>query len=257
MPDTWKNAMLGPRCLPLIFVLTSSLMCGCSRSGIVARGVEPPLPDEQAIQVAEKVTAPNEQAAPEKIAAFRFPEDRGGELMSKLLPPEAAHKPVEPRTEPRRPATSAAIESPILPLPPNPVAMPRLPVAKANTALQPRLVLPEVLGGSTVEPRPPSLPSGELTRVPSVDVNHPIPLPILGLPLSDRAPIEDVTGEASSAAAIAATMPQRAQPAPFVKNNLPDPFEFRRPVGASPAPAEQPTPPAAAPRLPGILPTMK
>jgi hypothetical protein len=240
--------MRSRRFLPHLFVLTSCLVGGCSRSGIVARGVEAPAVAEakQPVFAVKAVGVNAEQAAPEPSAPFHFPQDRGGELLSKVLPPEMAHTPVEPRTEPRRPAPSSTIESPSLPLPANPAALPRLPVAKSNTTLQPRLALPESLGGSSFQaalPPSPALPAGELTRVPSVDVNKPIPLPILGQPLSDRAPIEDVTGEASSAAAVAASMPQRTQPTPFVKNNLPDPFEFRRPIGAPPAGAEQPTPP--------------
>src|SRR5207237_1114806 len=123
------------------------------------------------------------------------------------------------------------VEAPSLPLPPAPFTLPHLPPAQGNKPLQPRLVLPETLG--IAEPdRPPAPPlqAGERIRMPSADVNQPIPLPILGQPLSDRAPIEDVTGEASSASAVAAPLPRRTQPTPFVKNNLPDPFEFRRPV---------------------------
>jgi hypothetical protein len=145
------------------------------------------------------------------------------------------------------------LESPSLPLPTNPVALPRLPPAKGTSPLQPRLVLIETLGGTPLEPRLPqtmALPAGELTRLPSVDVNQPVPLPILGRPLSDRAPVEDVTVEASSAAVVAATPPQRTQPAPFMRNNLPDPFEFRHPVGAPKIPAEQANPPIGSPKLP-------
>jgi hypothetical protein len=89
-----------------------------------------------------------------------------------------------------------------------------------------------------------------LTRVPSVDVNKPIPLPFLGQPLSDRAPVEDVTVDASNAAALSGAMPLRTQPTPFIRNNLPDPFEFRRPIGLPRTPTEEPAPPAASPKLP-------
>jgi hypothetical protein len=129
--------------------------------------------------------------------------------------------------------------------------MPHLPPTRGNKPLQPRLVLPETLGA--VDPgRPPAprLPAGERVRAPSPDVNQPVPLPILGQPLSDRAPVEDVTSEASSAAAVAAPPPRRTQPTPFVRNNLPDPFEFRRPVVPAKGGEEQPTPPAASPKPP-------
>jgi hypothetical protein len=67
-------------------------------------------------------------------------------------------------------------------------------------------------------------------RVPSVDVNQPIPLPMLAKPSADRAPLDDATGEASNAAALSATTPERMKPVPFLKLTLPDPFENRRPV---------------------------
>ncbi len=144
-----------------------------------------------------------------------------------------------------RGAAAPPVEAPSLPLPPTSFTMPHLPPTQGNKLLQPRLLLPETLG--TAEPgRPlaPPLPAGERVRAASVDVNQPLP------PVSDRAPIEDVTGEASSASAVAAPLPRRTQPTPFVKNNRPDPFEFRRPVVPAKGAEEQPTPPAASPKPP-------
>lgn len=66
------------------------------------------------------------------------------------------------------------------------------------------------------------------SRVPSPDVNQPIPLPILAQPLSDRASLEDPTTSASTAAALTAPMPPRTRKAPFVNRTLPDPYERRR-----------------------------
>jgi hypothetical protein len=231
-------------------VLTSCLLCGCARSGIIARGADPSAAEADG---ADAVALREDPATQKTTAEFRFPGDRGGELLSKVLRPDTPYRPVQPRTEARRPAATAAIDSPSLLPPPNPVTMPRLPATKANTTLAPRPSLPETLAGVLPDPSPPhalSLPPGELTRRPSVDVNHSIPVPVLGQPLPDRAPVEDVTTDASSAAAIAVSMPQRTHPAPFVKNNLPDPFEFRRPVVVPPTPPDQPKPPEAAPRLP-------
>jgi hypothetical protein len=247
--------MLKWRFVFCICVLTGCLLSGvgCARSG--ARGVAPPAVAEQSAGV-EQLRAAGEAAdavAPPETAPFHFPNDRGGELLSKVLPPDVPHNPLERAAETRRPTSSGTVESPVLPLPPIPSGMPRLPIAKGNRTLQPRLVLPETLDGSPLEPRFPPMPSlhaGELTHVPSVDVNRPVPLPILGQPLSDRAVIEDVTVEASNAAVVATKMPVRTQPTPFVKNNLPEPFEFRRPVGATGDQIEQPVPPTATPKLP-------
>jgi hypothetical protein len=248
--------MFNRRLVLLIWLLTGCLLSGCVRSGVNARAVAPvPMAGESESSVTQVKTAADnaEVAAAQEAPPFRFPDDRGGQLLSKVLAPDVSHSPVERSTEPRRPPATATIESPTVPMPAAPVGMPRLPIAKGNNTLKPRLLLPETLDGSPSDPRLPQvpvLPTGELTRVPSTNVNQPVPLPLLGQPLSDRAPVEDVTAEASAAAVVEAKVSLRTQPTPFVKNNLPDPFEFRRPVVAPAAPAEQPTPLADTPKLP-------
>jgi hypothetical protein len=76
-------------------------------------------------------------------------------------------------------------------------------------------------------------------RVPSPDVNQPPPLPVLAKPLPDRAPVDDVTGAASSAAVQSGTVPPRTKAAPFLKLTLPDPFENRKPVAPPVTPPEE------------------
>ena len=85
-------------------------------------------------------------------------------------------------------------------------------------------------------------------RVPSADVNQPIPLPILAKPSAERAPLDDATAEASNAAALSTTTPERTKPMPFLKLTLSDPFENRRPVVPPLTPAEDV--PNTTPRLP-------
>jgi hypothetical protein len=129
--------------------------------------------------------------------------------------------------------------------------LPRLPASKGRP-LRPRLTLEESLddvAALVALPQSLSLPAGERVRAPSPDVNQPLPLPVLARPVSDRAPVEDVTGEASAAAALAATMPQRTTPAPFLKLSVPDPYEHRRPLGL-PVPPEQTMPEAGSPTAP-------
>ncbi len=243
--------MLKRRLIPSACVLASCLVAsGCARSGLDARAaVDAPPPATRTSEVVVVFDEDSVDVVPEDVPPFQFPDDRGGALLSKLLAPDVPHEPVGQATQPRRSGPNG-VETPDLLPPVAPAPLPRLPLAKGNSPLRPRLVLPETLDGPTLEalPSAPPLPAGELTRVPSVDVNQPVPLPLLGQPLSDRAPIEDVTAEASSAAVVAGPVPQRTAPAPFVKNNLPDPFEFRRPVGPTASPAEQPIPPSALPR---------
>lgn len=76
-----------------------------------------------------------------------------------------------------------------------------------------------------------------------------VPLPILATPVGDRTSLADPTAEASSAAALAAPLPRRAAPAPYVRLALPDPYENRRPL-CLPVTDEDPTPVAAAPTPP-------
>ncbi len=94
-------------------------------------------------------------------------------------------------------------------------------------------------------------PAGDKPDPFTVDVNRPPPLPMLGRPVSDRASLEDPTTDAAAAAATAATVPQRTNPVPFQRLSVPDPFENRGPVQLKETPAEDATPPLAAPRTPG------
>jgi hypothetical protein len=50
----------------------------------------------------------------------------------------------------------------------------------------------------------------------------------VGQPVSDRASLDDPTDDASSAAALSASIPARTTKAPFLKLTLPDPYDRRR-----------------------------
>jgi len=182
--------------------------------------------------------------AKEDAEGFRFPEDRGGQILSKVLPPSEKTVPPAERdvTSPRRHLPSG-LDKPSLPLPPIPAEMPRLPAGK-SPALRPR-PLPEdlPLAGHLTDPTPPqaqTLHAGDRVRIPSVDVNQPIPLPILAQPVSSRAPLDDATVDASRNAALAGSPPVRSTPAPFLKIDLPDPYENR--LKAAVTPPEDVTP---------------
>jgi hypothetical protein len=53
------------------------------------------------------------------------------------------------------------------------------------------------------------MPTKPLPRLPSIDVETPLPLPILAHPKNDRASLDDATMEASQAAALARVRPHR------------------------------------------------
>lgn len=184
---------------------------------------------------------------------FPFPEDRGGRLLARLLPPrDAAPATIEAPAEPRRLPPPAPLAEPTLPLPPGQAPPPRLlptPPRPSRPGPLPGEPLPSAVGQLPL-PASPALAVGERVRLPAEDVTRPVPLPVLAQPVPDRAPLDDPTAEASTAAVRATPPTERAGPVPFQRLNLPDPFEHRRLLRPLPMPEEEPAPPAAAPRLP-------
>lgn len=213
-------------------------LAGCSRSTVVGTPENSSLGDETPVQqtvvrAQAKEVDPSEEAEP-----FAFPDDTGGLLLAKVLPPrDLEATPFDRPHSPRRAPDSAFDQLPALPLPPSRADVPRLPTNGRRLALRPRLVAEETLHTATESPRLPPMPpmpeKGRI-RVPSPDVNKPIPLPILARPVSDRASLDDPTLEASTAAALAAPIPMRSSKAPFLKQTLPDPYDHRRDGAPSP-----------------------
>ena len=87
------------------------------------------------------------------------------------------------------------------------------------------------------------LPTSPLLRLPAVDVQTPLPIPILAQPQKDRASLGDPAVEASLAAALAPFTPVRDRPVPFRVLNLPDPFEHVRTGQLRNPPEENAMPP--------------
>jgi hypothetical protein len=205
---------------------------------------------------ADETTSKNPQARAQekpKVVPFRFPEDAGGVLLAKILPPQDAPttRLEQRRPTPRRSSVSSFAAPAVLPLPTSHAAMPRLPQEARRTSLRPSLVLEETLGSPSdtpVLPQVSALPERDRVRVPSIDANEPIPLPILATPLSERASLDDPTSDVSNAAAIAAPIPPRMSKAPFLKLTLPDPYDHRR--GDVPTPEESKEFPLGSPQLP-------
>ena len=224
------------------------VLAGCSRSVVVAV----PESTTQAEEPAPLVLARGQSDEADEVVAPLFPDDAGGRLLAKMLPPRAPDGLRLPRPDDPRPlGASIRMNPPDLPLPPSQAAMPHLPALVRTSPLRPKLVLEEALGGwteSLVLPQRQSLPDAGRVRNPSVDVNQPIPLPILTQPVPDRASLDDPTADASTAAALAAPLPMRTTPAPFLKLSLPDPYDHRR--GEVPSPAESREFPLSSPRTP-------
>jgi hypothetical protein len=87
------------------------------------------------------------------------------------------------------------------------------------------------------------LPTKPLLKVPSVDVNAPLPIPILAQPVKDRASLSEPAFDVSLEATLKKITPTRDKPVPFVPLNLPDPFEHVRYGQLRHPPEESATPP--------------
>ena len=126
---------------------------------------------------------------------------------------------------------------------------PRLGLAPAKIAWPQAFAEPASLVlyyGWPASPQTMELPTTALVALPSVDVNKPPPLPILGRPTNDRASLADATMEASVAAALAGPIPLRQKAVPFVPINLPDPFELQQLIRLANPPPDN-APPMAMP----------
>ncbi|HTU92618.1 MAG TPA: hypothetical protein VMF69_21230 [Gemmataceae bacterium] len=187
-----------------------------------------------------------------KTAGFTFPEDAGGLLLAKVLLPKDAETMQQKRTQPpQRSPSSVFLNPPTLPLPPSRAALPHWPDERKRAPLRPRLIDDEtlvVLAAAPPLPQAPALPDKGRIRVPSPDVNQPIPLPSLAQQASNRASLDDPTMSVSTAAALAAPIPLRTNKAPFLKRTLPDPYDHRR--LEMPVPEESKDFPVGSPQLP-------
>jgi hypothetical protein len=226
------------------WLLSGSLaaLTGCGKASLGFRSASEAAASDTDKDQVEGNQTPSEKGNNEaKGEGYQFPNVPGGRQLADLLTP-SEKVPVADPSRPRRLPFPPAVEKRDLPLPPNDAGLPRLPLGPLSRPTRPRL-LPEEppLTRALFEPAIPQrldLPAGILVRLPSPDVNQPVPLPVLAQEVPDRASLEDPTGEASVALALAARMPERTNPAPFLRLTLPDPFEHSRVVQLRTPPPE-------------------
>jgi hypothetical protein len=179
-------------------------------------------------------------------------KDKASQLMDNLLRPAGVVKTAGGSSQRTLPGPGS-IENPAVPLatfqgdPPKPKAefpgkVTPKPLAEDLPFLKKKI--------EPARPRGIKLPPGTLIRLEGIDVNQPVPLPILGQLQKDRAPLADPTLDASLAAALKQPIPERVTPAPFVRMNLPDPFENVATVRLRTPPPEEPNPVTGQPRAP-------
>jgi len=237
---SWKSHIV------LFGLAGAAVLCGCTRPTALI------VPPAAAAAPADRIEAAEDKKVggePLGGDGFRFPDDQGGQLLSKLLTPADRPAAVTFTAEPKALPPSATVEQPTPPLSPAAVSPPRLPAGKAPPAARPAPLSEEspllACRLASVPPQVPQLSAGERVRTPAPDPNQPVALPLLGLATPDRASLDDPTADLSLAAALAAPMPSRGNPAPFLRLNLPDPYEHRNAARVRSMPAEEATTPSA------------
>src|SRR5262245_51268840 len=226
-----QNPMKAGYFLILGFLLTS-LLGGCGQRSSRITPESPAYGESTA-----PVESPQEGAAastPE--SEFPFPADKGGRLLADRLRPANQIPPMleEKPAQSKRTTGVAKVENPDLSLPKILISAPPSIPKSTTKPIRPTLVAGEPpLARERLDlptPAPVKLAAGPKVTSPSPDVNQPIPLPILARQVMDRASLEDPSGDASQTAALAAKVPDRTTPAPFLRLTIPDPFEHRNAV---------------------------
>lgn len=207
-------------------------------------------PTAQADKPAEAASPATKKA--EAGPPFRLPDDPAGKLLGRVLPPAVATGPLpDPVHRPAPLPPPRSLQEP-LPYLPSPDTLTRLPQPPRARPVRPDFVLEERPGGLEATaplPHDPSFPVVPSARLTAADPALPPPLPVLGTPVPDRIPTDDVTTDVSTAAVLAAPQPHRSTPAPYTRLSVPRPFEHREPA-APVRLAEATAPPVASPRLP-------
>ena len=221
-----------------IFSNVGMLLVSLMLAGEFGCGKGPAAVGDETTHHSSLVTHPSSISTHQPDEEFPLPADREGRLLADNLRPsnQIPRLGDDKIASPKRRSGAAKLDNPDVPLPPVIVNSPApIPLAQAKTKpVQPRLLQGEApLNRDRIETAGPvaiKLHAGPKIAWPSPDVNQPIPLPILARPVVDRASLDDPSGDASQAAALASTVPGRTTPAPFLRLSLPDPFEHRNVV---------------------------
>jgi len=219
-------------------------LAGCARSSVA---VNPGLTEAPANPAAVNALGVAQAEKPVPGDRFAFPADKGGKALDELLrPPQKLSVDLKIAPGPKPLVAPPSVERPEPALPANQATLPQAKLTPKAPPLRPHMLAEAApLTGYRNDPPPvvrQEFTPGALVRLPSRDVNQPLPLPILAHPGIDRAPLDDPSAEESLKAVLAATMPVRMNPAPFARRNLPDPFENSQTVRLRALPPEEPNP---------------
>jgi hypothetical protein len=230
-------AACGDATMKRLLLLSLALAAGCGKTDppptvVAGAAVEPVAevaPTVEPASVAKQPPAPAEKPVADG-SSFAFPDDSGGKLLAKTLPPSNPPTLADPTPAAPKPRTLPAfLDAPSVPPTGPGLVLPRLPLPVAKeirpTALPDRVP-------TDFAPDRPSLPergefaTGPLTKQVGLDPATPAEVPILSAkPVPDRASLADPTIEFTARSVISPMLPLRVQPAGFLRFNLPDPFE--------------------------------
>ncbi|MCC6417554.1 MAG: hypothetical protein IT429_04830 [Gemmataceae bacterium] len=232
-------------------------LSGCNRqTAVVAPAATAPVQSPPVVSTQTVARAGPQKPAPKKDVPPVATADRGTALVEELLRPSEQEFLDETRKGkgPRRLPGMAVLEQPAVPLPALPSTLPRLLESSTGQGTRPGAIPEESpLARDRSVPTLPqrvALPADPPVRLPTRDISQPAPLPILATPQPDRFPLIGPAPEVSAAATLAQPIPVRTEPAPFVRLNLPDPFEHAQTARLRQPVQEEPTPPVTVPRLP-------
>ncbi len=170
------------------------------------------------------------ERAAKRLADILDPAGKSGSILSS---PKVRMGPAKiERPEPNLPLATA--EPPAVPSPDKKAPRPRLSPEPSPLAVN---------VGDPVAPPSAPLQTGPLAKQLGTDVQPPIPLPILGAYLRDRASVADPSMEISAMSLVRDQKPERVNPVSFAPWNLPDPFETSLAIRLRELWPEQPTPP--------------
>jgi len=206
---------------PVAILGLVALLSGCQRPSPGALSVAVSETSPPVAQTPVSLPEPPASVEPEMPAAFAG--DAGSKLRDRiLLPSEPPRWAIDRRTRPLARDAIAALERPEAPTAPLLTTFIRFTPPPLRDAAP----LVDLMADPAV-PQRPELPATFLVSTPSRDVNLPAELPPLAKFQLDRASLDDPTEEFSLRAAQQTAAPIRDKPAPFVKVNLPEPFERR------------------------------
>ena len=196
-------------------------------------------------------TKPAPQPAPAPIEpSVKLPDDLGGKAVQKSLMPSVAMPTDLPGPKVPRPRTTP-LDRGELPTPPLVIALRSTPNPKVKPTKpsSPPERAPADLGQAAAE----NLTGVKFVEKPLVRAEGPVnagaaDVPALARQLVERAPVDDPTAEISAAKLIATIFPFPVGTLPFLKQSIPDPFEFAEQLkGKLPRETEFGTTPAVVP----------